>query len=807
MDSRLAKPPLWWPGINLQHRLARELVGCWPFGDGSGLRLSDLSTGDNPGTLTNMDPVVDWTSRGLHFDGSGSHVLTGLSTPFWDFTVIVLFRASGAVGGEPYARLVDQTYATGFWIGKNNEDETQWGGGVRQSSFPYGRFITLSFGDWHQIVSRRELFGNSGKHFIIGDGGRVSKNAVVVGTQMNVDLVTFGKETASSSHFEGEIGQVLIYNRALADQEIMELYADPWKFMRPPKVFYLLTASVYTATANNLPIGGITLSSSAISTVSTFTATADNLLVGGETFVASATFTAPIYSATANNLLIGGAIHTSSATSTEPISTATADNLPVGSTASASSATFVAPVFSATANGLPVGGISSSSSVTSEPTFIATANGLPVSKTTLTSSATFVAPIFDATANGLPVGGVSSSSSATSVSPTANGNIDFYTQGHIQPTGIVSFYSQGHIQTTGVLDFYSLGINHTTQNFNIYTLGPLVATTGLDFYTLGHIESTGNLNVYTAGYIQPTGHLRFHTWGHVEQDASFSFFTGSAGREISSFGIYSVGGSLGGQSSDSEMPFFIRGQVADQKDRTMPIYMQGRNGFFYTKFDGEPEYTEDHTIFLNSSGPSLPIFLDALDDLNESFNIYTKGKTEGAGEGLTSSLTFFASVPLVGTDIVDLGSSLTAEMPIYVERPFGEALSFYSFAAGIASSGELSFYTLGELKNEERWDIYTQGAYIIVPGAPGDSGRKISIYSLSHASANAEMSFYTYAASPETISMFTIGRSITSQSFDIYSKGNLAASNQIVIFASGIAKSTHSASIFTMGYLPDPGVP
>lgn len=53
----LAKPTMWWPGINRQHPLARGLVGCWPFWDGGGTRVEDVSGYGNHGTLEDIAPL------------------------------------------------------------------------------------------------------------------------------------------------------------------------------------------------------------------------------------------------------------------------------------------------------------------------------------------------------------------------------------------------------------------------------------------------------------------------------------------------------------------------------------------------------------------------------------------------------------------------------------------------------------------------------------------------------------------------------------------------------------------------------
>ncbi len=53
-----------------------------------------------------------------------------------------------SANGTVYPRIVDKQYATGFWIG-DLSNAGNYGGGVREGSFPYGIFIPLIRND-HQ---------------------------------------------------------------------------------------------------------------------------------------------------------------------------------------------------------------------------------------------------------------------------------------------------------------------------------------------------------------------------------------------------------------------------------------------------------------------------------------------------------------------------------------------------------------------------------------------------------------------------------------------------------------------------------
>jgi hypothetical protein len=85
-----------------------------------------------------------------------------------------------------------------------------------------GRFITLTDGQWHYIVSRRQ--GTT--HTILGDGITNTASGTVSSTALNTNNITIGRSDQSPSfdYMSGNIAQVSIYNRALTDAEILQNY-------------------------------------------------------------------------------------------------------------------------------------------------------------------------------------------------------------------------------------------------------------------------------------------------------------------------------------------------------------------------------------------------------------------------------------------------------------------------------------------------------------------------------------------------------------------------------------------------------
>jgi hypothetical protein len=181
---------------------------------------NDLSRGGNNGTLIGGPAFDSGNGGSLVFDGSDDYVTTNYNSQLQNFTACVWFKADSLTTAA--GRLLDKDYINGFWLGKNsNGSLNSWGGGIRESSFPHGRFITLTDNQWHYIVSIR----NSATHTIYGDGITNTISGTVSTSAINASSLWLGRENSiGPSIYKGNIAQTLIYNRALSSQEVLQNY-------------------------------------------------------------------------------------------------------------------------------------------------------------------------------------------------------------------------------------------------------------------------------------------------------------------------------------------------------------------------------------------------------------------------------------------------------------------------------------------------------------------------------------------------------------------------------------------------------
>ena len=180
---------------------------------GSGTVWKDLSGLGNNGTLTNG---VGYSNGTMSFDGINDYVNTTVNYALNDFTVCAWFKNINSTG---YARIVDKSYANGFWFGRNNQNG-QWGGGVRQTS-GYN-YITLSEGVWHLLTMRRT--GTS--LTVYGDNTSISNTTTCGSGALDNTLLSIGGTVndggGQRDWYNGYIGQVLLYNRALSAAEVKQ---------------------------------------------------------------------------------------------------------------------------------------------------------------------------------------------------------------------------------------------------------------------------------------------------------------------------------------------------------------------------------------------------------------------------------------------------------------------------------------------------------------------------------------------------------------------------------------------------------
>ena len=223
--SKVVKPP-YWAKINFLHPLARGLVGCWLFNEGTGNKVIDLSGNGNNGTLLNPSWTGGKDGHALSFNGNADLIYVP-SAPNLNPASITLMGwvYPTALGTNP--RIISKELTVGI---------NQYG--LLSSAGTYRLCWATTSGD-------HDLFAGSVNlntwQFIVGtidsSKGCIYKNGVLQGSLAtatpipitDLSLVIGNSGLSSPTRgFPGLISSVMIFNRALLIEEIKWLYREPY---------------------------------------------------------------------------------------------------------------------------------------------------------------------------------------------------------------------------------------------------------------------------------------------------------------------------------------------------------------------------------------------------------------------------------------------------------------------------------------------------------------------------------------------------------------------------------------------------
>jgi hypothetical protein len=183
-----------------------DLVSSWTDLSGNDNHAIQDNDGNKPvfkENILNGKPAILFNNSAL---------LTENNFSLNDWTIFVLFKDHSTV--STFERILDHSYTNGFWLGRNGSSANSWGGGVKETSVPYGRFISIPDEQWHIIQNIREGTTHkiiSGTEEVTGTvtSTTTSENTIAIGSwnSLNVD------QRATDMH----ISEILLFNSALSD--------------------------------------------------------------------------------------------------------------------------------------------------------------------------------------------------------------------------------------------------------------------------------------------------------------------------------------------------------------------------------------------------------------------------------------------------------------------------------------------------------------------------------------------------------------------------------------------------------------
>jgi len=240
------KPMLGTPA-DRAHPLSRGLVGWWPMQEGSGGTIYDISGYGNHGTL---EADTHWVPGKfgpcLDFDGAGDYVNCGRMQAIENKNVTFSVWINPDAWGNDGTLIRKGTAQSTYDLDINNATEIRWyvtGGDIliTQDESVY------SLNAWMHIVVSAQANGD----------GAMYINGVLVGTDSGTALDTIstddlylGCENKTDDFFNGQIDDVMIFDRALSQSEIAQLYREPFcMFEQPTPELYVSSGGEPPTTA------------------------------------------------------------------------------------------------------------------------------------------------------------------------------------------------------------------------------------------------------------------------------------------------------------------------------------------------------------------------------------------------------------------------------------------------------------------------------------------------------------------------------------------------------------------------------
>jgi hypothetical protein len=191
------------------------LVGWWA-GDGA----AQDGIGGHGGALENGAGYRSgWVRQAFSFDGVDDRVRSGNLTLGNTFSVAAWVN-SDAVNQGAYRRIVETSYATGFFLGIDGTG-TAYKLSVKSPAAPYGSVNggAVVAGRWQLVVGTYD--GANGTLYV--DGAAVASGAFAQPGTVTLP-VNIGAYLGGGASWKGRIDEVLIFDRALSALEVQSLH-------------------------------------------------------------------------------------------------------------------------------------------------------------------------------------------------------------------------------------------------------------------------------------------------------------------------------------------------------------------------------------------------------------------------------------------------------------------------------------------------------------------------------------------------------------------------------------------------------
>lgn len=202
------------------------LVGYWKLDEGAGSATADASGFGATGELMGSADWVDgYMGKAIEFDGIDSYVLIGTGDGQYDMdygltlSIWVYQTEMGHGQHDPWMGKGDHAYAIKYWSGNMYEFfiyTTDW-------VSCHAEIDEAHLFEWHHFAGTYD--GAEMKMYIDGElVATVEHNLPINITEHDLTLGWNSDPTAAGRFFPGRLDEAMIYNVALTEDEIKQLY-------------------------------------------------------------------------------------------------------------------------------------------------------------------------------------------------------------------------------------------------------------------------------------------------------------------------------------------------------------------------------------------------------------------------------------------------------------------------------------------------------------------------------------------------------------------------------------------------------
>lgn len=243
MPTTLAKPTLWYPGIDLEHPHAMGLEAAWLFNEGAGSQVSNAIGNRRRGVLTNMNPQDAWTGSdqgfALNFVGGSSQfvALDDFAIISYPMTVHVWVNLASIAAGDALFSIAEST-ASNKYVAleiRNNHVSAV----VRNTTFTnVETTATVATGESflasavYVSASEVRVYKNGANEVSGGgfDAWPSGANRSAIGNLYRV---------SPDSNITGKVGFASVYSIAQTTAEVKSVYEDTFAMFREPDPVWL----------------------------------------------------------------------------------------------------------------------------------------------------------------------------------------------------------------------------------------------------------------------------------------------------------------------------------------------------------------------------------------------------------------------------------------------------------------------------------------------------------------------------------------------------------------------------------------